>query len=154
MKTPSMSQADRQPCGKECRWLSRHETTKRGQSVRVGTFPGDNDPLVLSALHVDLLPVSGRTSPIGFPLSHVPVPVIFPAIEWWWLLCFDSDLFRSISWSCSLHFHASFIKLWTFAVYCVNNLYISYMIYYTNKKYNNLVQSDTSYSRKIILYLT
>lgn len=96
MKTPSISQADKQPCGKECRWLSRHETTKRGQLVRVGTYSGDNDPLVLSAPHVDLLPVSGCASPIGFPLSHVLVPVSFPTIGWWRSFRFDCDPFHLI----------------------------------------------------------
>lgn len=50
MKTASMSQAGKQTGSCTMKNVGDYrDTAKRGQPVRVGTFPGDNDPLVLSA---------------------------------------------------------------------------------------------------------
>lgn len=70
VKTPSMSRA-KNVAG------YRDTTAKRGQTARVGTFPGDNDPLVLLAPRV----ISFRfpvARAIGFRLSYVLIPAIFP----------------------------------------------------------------------------
>jgi len=61
-------QAGRQSYGEECRWLSRHDETR---SASVGTFPGDNDPLVLSAR---VRSSSGFRSPVRSAFLYLMSP--------------------------------------------------------------------------------